>query len=226
FTETAPTVPADTRVALSDPPSATPSFPPDEPGDYLVSLRVRDSVGGEWAPVLLTIPVFDCTPTPIVFNASDTVVTVTDPQEPAPLFIDSNGRPLPNVGGLLRLTPHAGVSGYCGLIPTGPLTFSWAITQRPHGSEAALDSATAASPTIPQTTLFCGLRRAGTLCTTLACSSVERFSRRIRSRISPSAAATSCQCPGRCSFQRPDRASLRGCSPAATRRRCPPLQGH
>ena len=147
ITEWGLTVPAGSRVALSDPASATPSFTPDEPGDYLVSLRVRDSVNGESAPVFLNIPVFDCTPTPIVFNASDIVVTVTDPQEPAPLFIDSNGRPLPNVGGLVRLTPHAGVSGYCGLIPTGPLTFSWAITQRPQGSEADLDSATAASPT-------------------------------------------------------------------------------
>ena len=70
-----------------------------------------------------------------------------------PLFIDSNGRPLPNVGGLVRLTPHAGVSGYCGLIPTGPLTFSWAITQRPQGSEAALDSATFADALFTATTL-------------------------------------------------------------------------
>ncbi len=84
-------VPSGSRAALSDPAATSPSFTPDVPGDYQVSLQVRDSLGIRSSPVFLRISALDCTPAPIapVVNRIELVLPSADvtPEAPPALTI-------------------------------------------------------------------------------------------------------------------------------------------
>jgi len=144
-TEWSLAVPSGSHVALSNPAAASPSFTPDVSGDYLVSVRVRDSLGIRSEPVFLGVSVADCTPEPVEFGTPAISAVATDPDPSAPAFTE-DGNPKPHVGALVTLTPNATVASYCGSIAVTPLSYRWTITSRPAGSHAALDSAEAQSP--------------------------------------------------------------------------------
>jgi hypothetical protein len=146
-TEWSLAVPSGSRAALSNPAAASPSFTPDVAGDYQVSVQVRDSLGIRSAPAVLRIGVVDCTPSPIQFGTPAISAVATDPDASAPTFSE-NGNPKPHVGAVVQLTPHASVASYCGSIAVTPLSYRWAITSRPAGSQGALDSPAAASPSL------------------------------------------------------------------------------
>ena len=138
------TPPNGSRVALSDAAAATPSFTPDVPGSYVLGLTVRNSLGRVSNAASLNIPVVSCTPTAITWASP--AISADLPVVDAPV-LGTAANPIPHVGTLVRLTPHASVAAYCGAIATGPLTYAWSFTQRPVSSTASLDSLTAATPT-------------------------------------------------------------------------------
>jgi hypothetical protein len=147
-TEWSLTAPSGSVAALSDATAPSPSFTPDRPGDYRLAVQVSDSLGNKSAPAFLQITAAPCTSEPIVWGAQPITAVATDPQAGAPSFTDGNGNPMPHVGALVQLTPHATVPSYCGSIPTGPLSWSWTLSSRASESEAALDSSKTESPSI------------------------------------------------------------------------------
>ena len=140
--------PAGSTAALNSERSETPSLIPDKSGDYMVRLTVTDSTGLSSDPKALILTVTDCTTMPIEWGLQPITAIAKDPQAGAPSFTDGNGNPMPHVGALVQLTPHATVPAYCGSVPTGPLSWSWTLSSRASESEAALDSSTTESPSI------------------------------------------------------------------------------
>src|SRR5262245_26484666 len=112
-------VPAGSVAMLVDPTTPMPAFVPDLPGTYGVRLTVSD--GAQWsAPDILTITAHNDSP---VASAGQNRNTVT---------------------GTLVSLDGSGSSDANG----DTLTFSWSITARPPGSNAALSDASVATPTL------------------------------------------------------------------------------
>jgi hypothetical protein len=135
--------PAGSQSPMIDSTTPTPSFMADAPGKYMVRLIVSNTVVVS-EPADVEIQVAQCAPD----ANSGPRVTGLDASVPldAPTFSDGAGRPRPHVGALVTLTPTATVQRYCGSIAVQPITFTWSLTQRPEGSQAAFDDPGGDSP--------------------------------------------------------------------------------
>jgi hypothetical protein len=111
--------PAGSAAALARPSDATPSFEPDMAGTYRLRLVVSDGKGASVNDeVVVTVAAANAAPQAVA-GVNRSVVTGTSVQ------LDGSGSSDPN---------------------GDTLTFQWALTTRPGGSNAALSSASAAGP--------------------------------------------------------------------------------
>src|SRR3989454_8007708 len=111
-------VPSGSAAALSSTTDPSPTFTPDKPGSYQVSLSVTDSLGDKENAQVVTITVTALPPLSVSINAPSTGTTGT----------------LVNLGS----APTGGQP---------PYTYSWSLASVPSGSAAALSSITDPSPT-------------------------------------------------------------------------------
>src|SRR2546426_353847 len=111
-------VPSGSAAALSSITDPSPTFTPDKPGSYQVSLSVTDSLGDKENAQVVTVTVTALPPLSVSINAPSTGTTGT----------------LVNLGS----APTGGQP---------PYTYSWSLASVPSGSAAALSSTTDPSPT-------------------------------------------------------------------------------
>src|SRR3989449_2404383 len=111
-------VPSGSAAALSSITDPSPTFTPDKPGSYQVSLSVTDSLGDKE-------------------NAQVVTITVTA----LPLLLVSINAPSTGTTGTLVNLGSAPTGGQ------PPYTYSWSLASVPSGSAAALSSTTDPSPT-------------------------------------------------------------------------------
>jgi len=140
------TVPSGSRAALDNVFGNTPTFLPDMPGAYVVSVTARNSEGKTSDAVFLTINVAACSAAPPQRPTILGIAATQADPDGGPL-LGTSANPIPHVGTTVTLIPDGVVAAYCGAIPTTPLTYTWTVTQRPAGSQAQLDSSVASSPT-------------------------------------------------------------------------------
>lgn len=119
--------PPQSAAALNAPQGSAPSFTPDRPGTYTVTLQVTDAAGNRSAIVSRDLVAGDCT------RPLDVSIPAQSGLRTNALVALSATAPAPQPAG-----------GACGAAE--PLRWSWRLDARPAGSAASLDDPTAATP--------------------------------------------------------------------------------
>ncbi len=112
--------PAGSSAVLSNPTAVNPTVTPDFPGNYVIQLVVKDSLGAPSSPATVTISTTNTAP--VADAGPDQAVTV--------------------IGSLIQL------DGSKSYDPDGdPITYQWSFSSIPAGSAAILSSPTSSTPT-------------------------------------------------------------------------------
>ncbi len=121
--------PAGSAATLGAPQSPAPSFTPDLPGTYVVSLEVADAAGNRAPTATASVPVTDCNqPLTVSIQAPAGLATGL-----AAAFTASVADPNTGEGCPAAVMPY---------------TYRWQLVSRPEGSRAALNDGAAASPSL------------------------------------------------------------------------------
>lgn len=119
-------LPPGSRAHLDNPGAQTPSFTPDQPGDYLISLVVSDELGRRSSRGTLLVTASAC-------GGAVPVVTVTGPASAA-----SNQA-------VQLVAQVADADTACGLAPS--FSYAWRVASAPLGSSARLNDSRLSNPT-------------------------------------------------------------------------------
>src|SRR5437660_544486 len=133
-------IPAGSQAFLNNPASATPQFTPDVAGTYQVSEVVTNPQGFSSPVGYQNITVSKCSTSPLVWSGTPVTSSV--------MLDPDNVTSAIHVGARVMLTPHAAepTGNTCGSVSLGTIQYSWTMVSRPTGSQAALSSATDATP--------------------------------------------------------------------------------
>lgn len=133
--------PGGSAARLRNSGTARPSLLPDLQGPYLVSVVVTDAAGNRSAPAVTTLTAAPCTaPLGLSLGTPGLNACLTG----TPILPVLTGAGLVLCGEVIE--PNA-PGGAC-TATTDPLRYSWTLIGRPAGSQAALNSSSARSPTL------------------------------------------------------------------------------
>src|SRR5206468_12733285 len=120
---------------------ASPTFTPDVAGNYQARLIVTDSRGLESAPAFINVNVAPCGVSNLAWSTTPLSASLQEPDG-----TDITALHKSYIGTRATLAASFTDAQGCGIVPTAPYRYQWALVLQPARSQAVLDDTAAAGP--------------------------------------------------------------------------------